>query len=85
MNYELWIVNMKQEKNFEIRSYGKSELAMMYFPNLSSNGALRKLKKWFEINKKLRFLLDVPGKDYMPKHVKKIVEEVGGPYEYSDE
>ena len=40
------------------RAYGKSELAMMYFPNSSSKrSALRKLQHWISINPRLSVLI----------------------------
>ena len=56
------------DETFTIRAYGKSELAMMYFPDLSKETAIRKL-----ISKKLR--------SYTPKQVRLIVEELGEPFE----
>ena len=36
-------------KEFEIRGYGKSELAMMYFPNaMTAEGALSNLNYWIQ-------------------------------------
>jgi hypothetical protein len=71
----------KEQKTFEIRSYGKSELAMMYFPDAASKAsALKRLRYWLRINPRLRQLLDVPGNSFQPRHVQLIVDEVGEPY-----
>ncbi len=72
--------------NFEIRTYGKSELAMLYFPNAESKkGALNNLN--FYINKKQslrRSLLELgsPPKahSYLPNEVELIVKALGEPY-----
>ena len=41
------------EKEFKIRTYGKSELAMMYFPKLSKRAAAQKLRTWVKTNPRL--------------------------------
>lgn len=72
--------------HFEIRTYGKSELAMLYFPNAESKkGALNNLN--FYINKKrtLRqqlLQLGSPPKahSYLPNEVELIVRALGEPY-----
>lgn len=71
---------MKQEK-FTIKSYGKSELAAMYFPYIKPDSALRQFKVWLKVNPRLRHLLKVPGNFYTPKQVRQIVGEVGEPFE----
>jgi len=71
---------MKDEK-FTIRAYGKSELAMLYFPYIQADSALRQFKVWLRCNPRLRHLLKVGGNFYTPKQVRKIVEEVGEPFE----
>jgi hypothetical protein len=68
-----------QNETFSIRAYGKSELAMMYFPRLSKDAALKKLRYWIKINPRLRHLLKVRGQYFTPKQVQKIVDEVGEP------
>ena len=70
---------MKNEE-FKIRAYGKSELAMMYFPESTKNGALKKLNRWFAINPRLEQLLKGKATTYTPKQVQLIVNEVGEPY-----
>lgn len=46
---------LSRQKPFEIRSYGKSELAMLYFPNAqTAKGALNNLKFWINYNELLR-------------------------------
>ena len=71
---------MKQ-KEFIIRTYGKSELALLYFPNSPTKDSARKqLRHWFEINDRLRYLLSVKGRNFSPAQVKDIVDEEGEPY-----
>ena len=46
---------LAQKKPFEIRSYGKSELAMLYFPNTQTKkGALNNLNFWINYHPELR-------------------------------
>lgn len=46
---------------FEVRAYLKSDLAQLYFPCLSSEAALRKLRRWINFNPSLhRELYDGP-------------------------
>ena len=69
------------DETFVIRAYGKSELAMMYFPNSSSKrSALRKLQHWISINPRLRVLMGSSGNYFTPKEVQQIVDEVGEPF-----
>ena len=35
-------------ENFEIRTYGRTELALCYFPDLNPQVAYRKLQYWIE-------------------------------------
>ena len=70
-----------ENETFVIRAYGKSELAMMYFPNSSSKrSALRKLQHWISINPRLSVLIGSSGKYFTPKEVQQIVDEVGEPF-----
>lgn len=68
-----------EKHEFEIRAYGKSELAMMYAPELTESGARNRLRTWFKANPRLRYLLKVNGKIFTPRQVRKIVDEVGEP------
>lgn len=71
--------------NFSIRAYGKSELAMMYFPTSSSpHTAVNHLMAWINRCMPLRQALDAKGykksaKFFTPKEVKEIVEYLGCP------
>ena len=71
---------MKNE-TFRIRVYGKSELAMLYFPHMSPEGALKALKRWIKINPRLSKMKLNKGKYYTPNQVKKMVCEWGEPFD----
>ena len=72
-------------KPFEIRSYGKSELAMLYFPHAqTTEGALSNLRFWIRKCRDLDAALKACGmarqaKSYTPKEVALIVEYLGEP------
>lgn len=66
------------DKTFEIRAYYKSELAMIYFPDMTRRGAVRRLNNWFKVNPRLADLVDA--NDFTPIQVALIVSEVGEPY-----
>ena len=68
-----------EKHEFEIRAYGKSELAMMYAPELTESGAWKKLKRWMKINPRLRHLLKSSGNTFTPKQIRRIVDELGEP------
>ena len=70
-----------KEEPFIIKSYGKSELAMKYFPELTKESAMRKFRNWLRINPRLRKLVSREIRSYTPKQVRKIVEEIGEPFE----
>lgn len=75
---------MTTEK-FEIRTYGKSELAMLYFPNaITTNGALSNLNFWIRRNSSLTEALHQCGmplksKSFTPREVALIVQYLGAP------
>ena len=70
---------------FKIKSYGKSELAMLYFPNAETpSGALSNLNFWIRGNKQLVQKLHACGmppkaKSYTPREVALIVHYLGAP------
>ena len=71
--------------NFEIRSYGKSELAMLYFPHAkTTKGAMNNLNFWIDYNgelrRKLRELNTPPrAHRYTTREVELIVYYLGEP------
>ena len=67
------------EKEFIVRAYGKSELAMLYFPDDSKDNAMRKFRFWLRVNKRLRKFITPKIKYYNPKQVRIIIDELGEP------
>ena len=67
------------DKAFEIKAYYKSELAMIYFPDMTRRGATRRLNNWLKINPRLSHLADL--NDFMPSQVDLIVKDCGEPYQ----
>lgn len=67
-------------QKFEIRSYGKAELAMLYFPHTKTKkGAQRNLNYWIDYNGELRRRLRALGtppkaQHYTRREVELIVE-----------
>lgn len=69
---------------FAIRTYGKSELAMLYFPESAPHTAANHLNGWIKRNTKLRDALAQVGhqktaKLFTPKEVALIVDYLGEP------
>jgi hypothetical protein len=54
---------------------------MKYFPNLTPEAANNKFRNWLKINPKLKKLISKKKHDFTPKQVKKIVDEVGEPFD----
>lgn len=72
------------ESGFIIRSYSKSELAMLYSPYITPKAAVRKLNRWIAIKPGLTERLCQAGvlpnaKCYTPFQVYIIVEALGEP------
>lgn len=71
--------------SFKIRSYGKTELAMLYLPNSTSeDSARRTMLRWIYRNEELKRKLYDSGYDNMqrrfyPNQVKLIVAYLGEP------
>ena len=76
---------MPMNKEFEIRSYGKSELALFYFPHAkTTKGAMNNLNFWIDYNgelrRKLRELRTPPrAHRYTAREVELIVYYLGEP------
>lgn len=71
-------------ETFKIRTYGRTELALLYSPCLSAQGAYRKLMKWIVyhpgLSEQLAELgLNPRSRVYTPAQVKVIVEALGEP------
>lgn len=74
----------EEEKKFKIRSYGKSELAAMYMPDISPKSAGEVLRRWIAKYPGLSQALVAIGlsdtdKRYTPAQVRLIVEAIGEP------
>ena len=69
-------------KTFEYKTYGKSELAMMYYPNSTKEAAMESFRHELQINPRLRHLISRNRHVYWPKHVRMITAELGEPSEY---
>ena len=69
------------DETFVIRAYGKSELAMMYFPDLSKETEMKKLRFWLSVNPQLRHLISKNFRNFTPKQVRLIIEEIGEPFD----
>ena len=76
---------MKTPHTFEIRAYGRTELARLYFPLLRPQSAWEKLKLWILLNHELRRqLTDDLGvlprvRTFTRRQVELIVRELGQP------
>ena len=71
-------------EKFIIRSYGKSELALLYNPYITSKAACKKLNLWISLQPHLQDSLREAGlsrlsRSYTPAQVRLIVEAVGEP------
>ena len=71
---------------FKIQPYGKSELALLYFPNAATvSGALSNLNYWIRRNKALskaplkKCGMPPRSKSFTPKEVALIIEHLGEP------
>ena len=69
---------------FKIHSYGITELAMLYSPELTSSGALKRFRRWIDTNPVLHEHLGFTKgqrrpSSFTPSEVKMIVAELGEP------
>lgn len=69
---------------FKIRTYGRTELAQIYFPELCPQAAFRKLNQWIDFHPTLRGELHalVPSakvRAYTPAQVQLIYNALGEP------
>ena len=70
--------------DFRIRQYGRTELALCYFPTLTGESAWRKLRGWIRYNHALFDALHTLGYDgcsrsFTPLQVEAIVHYIGEP------
>ena len=68
-------------KEFIIRSYGKSQLARLYKPDVQPKSAWNKVREWMEINPRLKTILEKMDhrRIFLPCEVEVIVRELGVP------
>ena len=67
---------------FKIRTYGRTELAMLYSPGLTPKGALARLNNWIRIYPGLESQLKATGfnwlhRSFTPAQVAHIVKALG--------
>ena len=67
------------ETTFKIRTYGRTELAQLYHPDITGQSAWRKLKKWFSINPQLQHLCGQQQRCFTPSQVEMIIRVLGEP------
>ena len=72
---------MEKQTDFRFRSYGRTELALLYNPCLTPKAAYRKLVGWIDHYPGLAVrLAELPGsRSYTPAQVREIVEALGEP------
>jgi hypothetical protein len=70
-----------QSSVFSVQSstLGRSELALLYFPNLSPKSAWQKLRRWFAINPRLQPLTTMTRRTFTPAELSLIYSELGEP------
>ena len=69
-----------KEEPFIIKSYGKGQLAMIYFPDVSPETAANKFRDWLKVNPRLCHLVTKSIHDLTPAQVQLIVDEIGKPF-----
>ena len=76
----LCIVNQNPfSMDFKIRTYGRTELAQLFFPKLHSQSAWQKLRSWLQLNPQLRPLAAIRRRTFTPAEVRQIVDMLGEP------
>ena len=76
---------MMKNTDFEIKQYGRTELAVAYSPDITPEAAWKKLRGWIEYNLVLTERLHRLGYDahrqriFTPAQVRAISEEIGEP------
>ena len=86
INLSMWYFRRSymKEEDFKVKPYGKSELAMMYFPESDPHVALNRLNNWIRRCPPLVAALagcyqSTRAKYFSPKAVRLIVEYLGEP------
>ena len=63
-----------------IRSFGRTELALQYFPKLCPEAAWHKLRQWITINPVLSHLRELRRRSFTPAEVQLIFTQLGEPW-----
>lgn len=72
-------------REFRIRQYGRTELALLYSPDITPKAAWKKLQQWISYHPQLPLTLRRLGYDarrqriFTPAQVEAIVEAIGEP------
>lgn len=71
-------------EEFKIRSYGRTELAQLYSPDITPSAAYQKLVRWIRLNPSLRARLAALGtsprsRTFTPAQVRTIISTLGEP------
>ena len=61
------------------RSFGRTELAQVYFPRLCPEAAWHKLRSWLMFNPRLAHLCELRRRTFTPAEVQLIYAELGEP------
>lgn len=74
----------KQNFDFIVRAYGRTELAQMYSPNLQPESAYSRLRRWIAYNPRLSSCLMKDGRMpkrrvFTPEEVRIIIDCLGEP------
>ena len=75
----------REKDEFKVRTYGRTELALLYSPELNPESAFRRLKRWIIRSPQLSEQLVHQGKlcsssrTFTPAQVRLIVEMLGEP------
>ena len=77
-------INLKENEPFQVRTYSKEELAMLYNPTFCLTNAINTLSSWIRLNKSLQAELAAIGYNryrhcFTPKEVGVLVKYLGEP------
>ena len=62
-----------------IRTYGRTELATTYFPQMNPEAAWHKLRSWIRLNPRLEHMYHKRTRSFTPSEVSLIFSELGEP------
>ena len=77
-------MNKNTEEAFRLKAYGRTELALIYSPDLTPKGALARLNSWIRLYPGLEEQLTATGfkwsqRSFTPAQVGLIIEALGEP------